>query len=189
VPRRSAAAVTRDVLPLSGDSIMLRSLAAFIVATPALLLVVGCGDSPSSTLPKNTTSSISGPNDQADVDNVALCFHKAVTVLQAEPDKPKDIATFMKDAKAVVNKFARDSGDADFNALRWNSDGTSLITRSGKPIRSRVAQRGHDNYGPVTAILLSDRRCSVNDSVVMLLTTTRRVFSTAVDGGCPIRPS
>jgi len=143
---------------------MLRSLAAFIVATPALLLVVGCGDSPSSTLPKNTTSSISGPNDQADVDNVALCFHKAVTVLQAEPDTPKDIATFMKDAKAVVNKFARDSGDANFNALRWNSDGTSLITRSGKPIRSRVAKEGHDNYGPQGSEWLIEYEFFVPDS-------------------------
>lgn len=88
------------------------------------------------------------PNHQADLDNVAVCFHEAVTVLQAEPENPEDIAIFMKDAKAAVDKSGRDSSDADFDALRWNSDGTSLITTSGERIRCRVAKQSHDNYGP-----------------------------------------
>jgi hypothetical protein len=143
---------------------MSRLITVFIAAIPSLLLVAGCGGSQSSTPPQAATDSISGPDDQADLDNAAFCFHEAVTVLQAEPDTPKDIATFMKNAKTAVENSERDAGDADFNALRWNSEGTSLITTSGKPIRSRVAKQTHDNYGPQGSDWVTEYEFYVPDS-------------------------
>jgi hypothetical protein len=170
-PRQRSHAAELSVLPHSGNSIMLRSLTALIFTASALLPVVGCSRSQSSPPPRKTTNSISGPNDQADLDNLALCFHQAVTVLQAEPDTPKDIATFLKDAKEVVGKSQRDSRDADFTALRWNSDGTSLITRSGKPIRSRVAKQTHDNYGSQGSEWLTEYEFYAPDSTHTSRTT------------------
>ena len=148
---------------------MLRRIPPFILVTPALLLVAGCGGSQPSTPPQ--TESSSGPKDQADLDNIALCFHEAVTVLQAEPDRPEDLAVFMKNAKAAVDESERDSGDADFNALRWNPDGTSLITKSGKLIRSRVTKQTHDNYGPQGSEWLTEYEFYVPDSAHISRTT------------------
>ena len=69
-------------------------------------------------------------NCQADLDNVALCFHEAVTVLQAEPETPDELAIFMQTAKAAVAQTNGPQSDADFSALRWNASGTSLVTTS-----------------------------------------------------------
>lgn len=110
----------------------MRAIGTFLL----VLLVPGCAES------------VPARDQQADLDNVALCFHEAVTVLQAEPETPDHLATFMRNAKAAVDTSSRDSTGADFDALRWSSDGSSLITTSGEPIRCRLAQRTHDYHGP-----------------------------------------
>jgi hypothetical protein len=125
---------------------MVRRIAILVLATSAILLVARCGGWQLST--PQLKQSPPGQADQADLDNVALCFHEAVTVLQTEPDAPAELAVFMKKAKAAVDQSKRDVGDAEFHALSWNPDGTSLITQSGKQIRSRVANQTHNNYGP-----------------------------------------
>ena len=85
-------------------------------------------------------------NDQADLDNVAVCFHKAVTVLQAEPETPNDLASFMHKAKSAVTQSGGVPANANFTAIRWNTSRTSLVTTAGNPIRCRVVEQTHDNY-------------------------------------------
>ena len=87
-------------------------------------------------------------NNQADLDNVASCFHEAVTVLQAEPETAEDLAEFMQRGTAAVAASDRPPTAADFTALRWDKAGKSLVTASGHPIRCRVTEQSHDNYGP-----------------------------------------
>jgi hypothetical protein len=140
--------LSRHILPLSGVSIMPRPIVALILATPFLLLAAGCGTQKTSAPSLDTANTMPAANHQPVLDNVAVCFHEAVTVLQAEPKELEDIAIFMKDAQAAVKKLGRDSREADFDALRWNSDGTSLITASGERIRCRLVEQSHDNFGP-----------------------------------------
>ena len=68
-------------------------------------------------------------------------------MLQAEPETTNHLALFMKEAKTALDESGRGPTRANFDALRWNSDGTGLITTSGEPIRCRVVKRTHDNYG------------------------------------------
>lgn len=122
---------------------MLRLIAALI-----LLQVAGCGGlQPSIPPPQKATGSLPARNQHAELENVARCFHEAVTVLQAEPDTPDHLAMFMKEAKAAVDESGRGPTRANFDALRWNSDSTWLITTSGERIRCRVVKQIHDNYG------------------------------------------
>jgi hypothetical protein len=144
------------------NSTMLRMISIFVLATPVLLLSAGCGDSQSSSPPQ--TVSQSAATDQADVENLARCFHEAVTVLQAEPESPGELAVFMKNAKAAVDRSGSESGDADFNALLWTPDGTSLMTQSGKLIRSRVANQSHENYGSQGSEWLTEYEFYVGDT-------------------------
>lgn len=115
----------------------------FIVLLTAIL-ITGCSDS----------SRVRG--DQADLDNVALCFYGAVAVLQAEPESPDDLAVFIQHAKSVIAPSDGSSTDADFGALRWNASGTSLMTSSGQPIRCRVVGQAHANYGPEGSAWFTD---------------------------------
>ena len=117
---------------------MLHPIAALII-----LQVAGCGDLQPSIPPPQEAAR----NQQAELDNVALCFHEAVTVLQTQPETPAHLAQFLKEAEAVVYQSGRGPTRANFKALRWNSDGTRLITTSGERIRCRVVKQLHDNSG------------------------------------------
>jgi len=118
----------------------MRTLIILLIA----IVAAGCSDSSRAR------------NYQADLDNVALCFHEAVTVLQAEPETPDDLAMFMQKAKAAVAQSGGSPTDANFLVLRWNASGTSLVTSSGQPIHCRVAGQTHDNYGPEGSAWFTD---------------------------------
>ena len=98
--------------------------------------------------PASRTAKPRGPNVHAELENVAACFHSAVSILQAEPATPVEVGAFMHKAKSAVVASRRPSTDANFGALHWNATRTSLVTTVGQPIHCRVLGESHDNYGP-----------------------------------------
>lgn len=126
----------------------MRSLVMLLIASATL----GC------------SASLPAPEHQAELDNVARCFHEAVAVLQTEPETPDQLSMFMKQARAAVIESRRRSTDANFGVLRWNASGTSLVTSSGEAIRCRVASRTHENYGSDGSAWLAEYEFFVPDT-------------------------
>jgi hypothetical protein len=82
---------------------------------------------------------------QVYLDNVASCFHDAVTRLQREPP-PDDFALFLR--RAARKASSPDDGvrTGDFRKLRWDATGSRLLSPKGAEIQCRIAKREHDQY-------------------------------------------
>lgn len=90
---------------------------------------------------------VSKNNHAAELESVAACFRHATTIMQNEPETIESVPQFMWQAREKSDASETDAPDANFDALHWSTDGTSLVTSAGDTILCRVVSRQHDNYG------------------------------------------
>ena len=133
----------------------MKTLILFLLALPTL----GC------------TRSTPVATSQAELDNVARCFHATTTLLQSEPDTPTDLADFLRRGKLKSPNSTSVPVDTDFDALRWNSDGSSLLSSSDEIITCQITKQEHDNYGAEGTARFTEYEFSVPHSDVRAQTT------------------
>ncbi|MFH2010471.1 MAG: hypothetical protein ABI333_27980 [bacterium] len=86
------------------------------------------------------------PAVQQELDRLARCFHRAVTVNQGQPAAGK-LGPFLRRA------LAKGGLPAECSSIPLPRAGEALKTKAGKRIRFRHAARGEDHYGGGKTVL------------------------------------